>query len=74
MKKTVLGSAMFLAGLLSVAVLLAGTMANDWTVDGNLSSFWNMSQYGLLPAFYAFIGIAILGLAVAVWGIWEKKN
>ena len=33
MKKVILGSIMFLAGLLSVAVLLTGTMANDWTVN-----------------------------------------
>jgi hypothetical protein len=30
---------MFLSGLLSVAVLLAGTMANDWNVDGSYLHF-----------------------------------
>ena len=49
MKKVILGSMMFLAGLLSAAVLLAGTMANDWSVNGELSSFRNMVQYGLMP-------------------------
>ncbi len=73
MKKVILGSSMLLAGLLSVAALLAGTMANDWTINGQLSSFWNMSQYGLMPAFYIFIGIAVTGLAIAVWGIFEKN-
>lgn len=74
MKKVILGSVMFSAGLLSAAVLLAGTMSNDWTIDGSLSSFWNLTQYGLMPAFYAFIGIAATGIAVAIWGIFEKKN
>lgn len=74
MKKVILGSTLLLAGLLSDATLLAGTMANDWTIDGQLSSFWNMSQYGLMPAFYVFTGIAIIGLAIAIWGIFEKKN
>ena len=74
MKKVILGSAMILAGLLSTAVLLAGTMANDWTINGQLSSFWNMLQYGLMPVFYTFIGIVIIGFAIAIWGIFEKKN
>ena len=74
MKKVILGSIMFLSGLLSVAVLLAGTMANDWNVDGQLSAFHNMSQYGLKPAFYIFIGIAVLGFGVAIWGIFEKSE
>ena len=74
MKKVILGSMMFLAGLLSAAVLLAGTMANDWGVNGELSSFRNMVQYGLMPVFYIFIGIAVLGIGVAIWGMFEKKE
>ena len=74
MKKVILGSVMFLSGTLSAAVLLAGTMANDWTINGQLSSFWTMSQYGLIPVFCIFIGIAAAGLAVAIWGMFEKKK
>lgn len=74
MKKVVLGSAMLLAGLLSAAILLGGTMANDWTNNGMRSSLWNLSQYDLMPALCIFIGIAILGLVIAVWGIFEKND
>lgn len=75
MKKVILGSVMFLSGLLSAAVLLAGTMSHDWTTqDGYLSSFWNMSQYGIMPAFYLFAGIAVLGMGIAIWGVFEKKE
>ncbi len=74
MKKVILGSMMFLAGLLSAAVLLAGTMSNEWTLNGQLSSFWNLSQYGLMPVLYIFIAIAVLGVIVAVWGVFEKKE
>lgn len=73
MKKVVLGAAMFLAGLLSDAVLLSGTMAHDWTLDGNLSARWNLSQYGLMPAFYLAAVIAAAGLTLAVWGLFEKN-
>ena len=74
MKKVILGSAMFCAGLLSAAVLLAGTMSNNWRINGSLSSFWNLTQYGLMPALYAFIGLAAAGIAVALWGVFEKKD
>lgn len=57
MKKVILGSTMFLAGLLSAAVLLAGTMANDWNVNGELSSFRNMAQYGLMPRFIFLLAL-----------------
>ncbi|MDE7222659.1 MAG: hypothetical protein K2O34_02620, partial [Acetatifactor sp.] len=67
MNKAIIGSVMFLAGLLSAAVVLAGIMAHDrTTADGDLSSFRNLTQYGLLSAFYTFIGTAIIGLVVAL--------
>lgn len=65
---------MFFAGTLSLAVLLGGTMANDWTVNGQLSSFWNLSQYGLTPALFGFLAVAVIGLGIAVWGLFDKKD
>ena len=73
MKKVILGSVMFLTGVLSIAVILAGTMANDWTLNGELSSIWNITNYGLMPALYILGGISIIGIALAVWGVFEKK-
>lgn len=74
MKKIVLGSIMFLSGILSVAIILAGSMANEWNVNGQFSSFWNISQYGLMPIMYIFISVAVIGLAIAVWGLFDKKD
>lgn len=74
MKKVILGSIMFLAGVVSVALVLAGSMANEWTINGNFSSFWNISQYGLMPIVYIFAGIAITGFVLAVWGLFDKKG
>lgn len=74
MKKVILGSIMFLAGVISIALILAGSMANEWTVNGEISSFWNISQYGLMPVIYIFISIAIIGLVLAVWGLFDKKD
>ena len=74
MKKVILGSAMFLAGVISVALLLAGSMANEWTINGQFSSFWNLSQYGLMPFIYGFVAIAAVGMIIAGIGIFEKKE
>lgn len=74
MKKVVLGSMMFLTGIISVAMILAGSMENEWTVNGQVSSLWNISQYGFMSAVYIFIGIAIIGLALAIWSVIDKKN
>ena len=74
MKKVILGSAMILAGIISIAQVLAGSMANEWTVNGEFSSLWNISQYGLIPAIYIFAGIAIIGFVLAAWGLIDKKD
>lgn len=74
MKKVILGSAMILAGIISIAQVLAGSMANEWTVNGEFSSLWNISQYGLMPAIYIFAGIAIIGFVLAACGLIDKKD
>ena len=73
-KKVILGSIMFLSGAISVALVLAGSMANEWAVNGRFSSWWNIQQYGLMPIIYIFCGLAVIGLAIAIWGVLDKKN
>ena len=74
MKKVIIGSVLMLSGLLGTAVLLAGTMANSYTLNGALSSFGNLSKYGLMPAFYSFVAISIFGITVASWGTFGIKK
>lgn len=74
MKKVVLGAIMFLAGLVSDAILLAGPIGMQWTHNGEMASaWWLLSQYGLVPVFFVFATIALLGLIVAIIGVLEKK-
>ena len=73
MKKVMMGSLMFLTGVLSLAVIVSGAMVHDWTIDGQHSVFWNLSRYGLMPVFVGLTAIAVLGLIIAVWGLFEKK-
>ena len=73
MKKIMFGAIMFLAGMLSMAILLAGAMAHEWTIDDRFSAFWNLTNYGLMPVFYTFVAVAVIGLIIAIWGMLEKK-
>ena len=72
MKKVIAGSMLAGSSLLADAVLLAGTMANDWTIDGAHSALWNLQRYGLMPTLYAFAGIGIIGILLTVWGLIER--
>lgn len=73
MKKVILGAFLSLTGFLSIALLLAGSMSNDWTTNGQQSSLWNLSQYGLMPALYMFAVLAVIGLIIAVIGLLDNK-
>lgn len=74
MKKVILGSAMFLAGVISVALIFGCSIGSEWTRNGQFSALWIISQHGLMPAIYIFAGIAVAGLALAAWGILDKKD
>lgn len=74
MKKVILGSFIFLAGILSAAFILAGSLANDLMINGQHSSIWIISQYGLLPALAVFLCMAIAGLVLAIWGLFNQDD
>ena len=74
MKKLLFGMMLFCSGSLSAAMLLAGSMANDWTLNGQPSALWNIFRYGLLPALYIFLGLAVLGLVIAVCGLFDPEK
>ncbi len=59
MKKVILGSFIFLAGILSAAFILAGSLANDLMINGQHSSIWIISQYGLV---------------LAIWGLFNQDD
>lgn len=69
MKKVILGSAMLLGGLVSIAILLTAAM-----MDGFYST-WRMLLYFMsMPPLYIPAAIAAIGLALALWGVFEKKD
>ena len=78
MKKIILGGFMMLSGILSAAVLLAGTMAQASSASDALGlppfALRRLDTYDILPAFYMFIVIAVIGLVIGCWGLFDEKN
>lgn len=73
MKKVVLGATMLLAGVISCALLLAIPVVTG-SINGNITAWRMMSEFGLSPAFYTFAVIAAIGLVVAIIGVFEKQS
>ena len=74
MKKIILGGIMILAGIISSAILLSGTMATGFTHNREYSFAWSLSQYKLTTSLIIFIIIAVVGLALSIWGLIEKEK
>ena len=74
MRKVMMGSILVLAGLLSAAVLLAGAMASGVTTSGNWSAIEQLKYYGLTPVVWGLMGVSLIGVFLAIWGISEKKK
>lgn len=72
MKKVIFGSFLSMSGILSIAILVAGAMTQDWMIDGGYSYLWNLSRYGAIPILVAFVIVLIIGLSFAVKGIIEE--
>lgn len=75
MKKVIVGSVMFMTGIISAFVLLGGAMAYEFE-HINLSPFAMtvqiLAQYGLTPFLYAAVVIAIVGIIIVLLGFKEK--
>ena len=74
MKKVIFGSVMILAGVIPVTWLLVSAIEKELTINGQFSAFATLSWYGVMPTFCIFIGIAVVGLILALIGVFEKKN
>lgn len=72
MKKVIWGSFLSLAGIIATALLLGFSMIKDWINDDTYSVIFNLSRYELLPVLAVFIFVAILGMVISLWGIFEK--
>jgi hypothetical protein len=64
-----------LAGVISTAIILYGTMvATRYTNDRGYTIAFQLSQHQLTAPLVIFIIIAVIGLALGIWGLIEKEN
>ena len=75
MKKVIIGSVMFMTGIISAVVLLGGSMAYQFE-QINLSPFAKtmqiLAEYGLTPFLYVAVVSAVVGVVVTILGLKEK--
>lgn len=74
MKKVILGGMMMLAGLISTAILMSGTMATGYRYTMLYSFSRVLRSYQLTTPLAIFIIIAVIGLALSLWGLFEKQD
>jgi len=84
MKKVILGANMMFAGMVSSAILMAGSITLDWRGGESVYSLsWSeavfsftnvLAYYGLMPALIVFIAVAFVGFMISVWGVFEKQS
>ena len=75
MKKLILGIAVMTLGSLGAIALLFGTFVAEPAVYNGVSGWLGcFLDRGLLGFFAVFVAVALLGLAFALWGVFEKKD
>ena len=75
MKKLILGIAVMALGALGAMALLFGTFVAEPVVYNGVSGWLGcFLDRGLLGPFTVFAAAALLGLALALWGVFEKKD
>lgn len=74
MKKMIFGMLMFLTGALSVAMILVGSGKRLDCSTGIIPLFGIYPDMACFLHWYLFAGMAILGLIVAVWGLFDHKS
>lgn len=74
MKKLILGIAMMLIGFIGIAILCAGAMSSQFTINGsnNFMDIWRI--FGITPIAITFTVIAILGFVCSLFGILSKTK
>ncbi len=75
MKKLIFGIAVMALGSLGAIALLFGTFVAGPAVYNGVSGWLGcFLDRGLLGPFAVFVAVALLGLALALWGVFEKEN
>lgn len=75
MKKLILGIALMALGTPGATALLFGTFVAEPAVYNGVSGWLGcFLDRGLLGFFAIFVAVALLGLAFALWGVFEKKD
>lgn len=73
-KLLLLGISMFFTGFIIFAILVVSAIASNSTLDGSNYFMDTWSIYGITPIAIGFFILGILGLIIAIIGLFQKSK
>lgn len=73
-KLLLLGISMFFTGFIIFAILVVSAIASNSTLDGSNYFMDIWSIYGITPIAIGFFILGILGLIIAIIGLFQKSK
>lgn len=74
MKTLILGVAILMTGFIGFAILCSATVASNFTLNGsnNYMAIWRL--FGVTPIAAGFLIMGIVGIVIAVIGVFQKSK
>ena len=74
MKKLILGISMLAAGSIGFALMVAAAMIKGYTLNGSAHFTVTWSIQGVTPIAYTFALCGVIGLVIAIIGVFSKND
>lgn len=74
LKLLLLGISMFFTGFIGFAILIGSAVASNFTLDGSNYFMDTWRLYGVTPIAIGFFSLGILGLIIAIIGLFQKSK
>lgn len=74
MKKLVLGISMFITGFIGFAILCGAAVASNFTLNGSNHYLEIWRLFGVTPIAIGFLILGIVGIVVAMLGMFQKSK
>lgn len=74
MKTLILGVAMFMTGFIGFAIFCSATVVSNFTLNGSnyYMDVWRL--FGVTPIAVGFLILGIVGIVIAIIGVFQKSK
>ncbi len=74
MKTLIIGISMFMTGFIGFAILCGAAMVSNFTLNGSTYYMEIWRLFGITPIAVGFLILGIVGIIVAVLGLFQKSR